>query len=238
MPEGDQKLCSVDGCDRLMYARGVCEAHYRRLRRTGTVGAGRAVGAVPEPKPCMVAACKNTSTERGLCHGHYLRLIRTGDVLRDRPLSRKVNGVCVVDGCTNRATARHLCPAHRARKSKHGDVRADLPIKQVEGTGYVTRHGYRVVPIPRDDRWLVHHNRTEFEHRYVMAKMLGRPLTRDESVHHRNGDRLDNRPENLELWSRYQPKGQRISDKLDYAIELINRYAPEMLRSDSPLKRE
>lgn len=229
----ESRPCSVNGCDRAVYARGVCEAHYRRRLRTGSVDAERPVGSIPKPKQCMVAACTNTSTERGLCHGHYLRLIRSGDVLSDRPLSRQVNGVCIVDGCTNRATARGLCGTHRYRKSKHGDVQADIPIKQVEGTGYVTRHGYRVVPIPREDRWLVHHNRTEFEHRYVMAKMLGRPLTRDESVHHRNGQRLDNRPENLELWSRYQPKGQRVSDKLEYAIELMNLYAPEMLISDS-----
>jgi hypothetical protein len=236
--EDEPKMCSVEGCGRKVYARELCEPHYRRSRRTGNVSTDRPIGATPEPKPCMVTTCTNTSTERGLCHGHYLRLIRTGDVLAERRLSRQVNGLCIVDGCTNRATARGLCSTHRARKSKHGDVKADVPIKQVEGTGYVTRHGYRVVPIPREDRWLVHHNRTEFEHRYVMAKMLGRPLTREESVHHRNGNRIDNRPENLELWSRYQPKGQRVSDKLDYAVELLSLYAPDMLISDPLTKLE
>jgi hypothetical protein len=42
---------------------------------------------------------------------------------------------------------------------------------------------------------------------------------------------LDNRPENLELWSSMQPKGQRFQDKVDWAIEILNRYAPEMLRN-------
>lgn len=60
-----------------------------------------------------------------------------------------------------------------------------------------------------------------------MEEYLGRPLEAKENVHHINGVRNDNRIENLELWSTSQPAGQRAIDKLDWAREIIAKYAPE-----------
>jgi hypothetical protein len=181
------------------------------------------------PKQCSVPGCVRDVKERGWCHGHYQRWKRLGHVQPDRPLGRRTEGTCLVDGCERSIYARHLCAPHYRRRLANGDARPDQPLRApAAGTGYV-QHGYFIVPVPPERRYLVDGDTAAGEHRFVMAQHLGRALRPDESVHHMNGDRLDNRLENLELWSRWQPSGQRVQDKINYAVELLERYRPDLL---------
>ncbi len=67
------------------------------------------------------------------------------------------------------------------------------------------------------------------EHLLVMEKKQGRPVLKTEEVHHRNGMRDDNRSSNLELWTRSQPPGKRVTDMIRFCIKFLRQYALDRL---------
>jgi hypothetical protein len=225
------RTCQEPDCDRSVYARGWCGMHHKRWLRTGSPVRGA------PPRTCTVGGCDRDAKTRGWCHAHYQRWRRDGDVGADRPLRRA--GPCEVDDCDRQRYARGYCGTHDKRLVLTGDVRPEDPIRIVDGQGW-ENHGYWVVTVPEDERWLTRGEREIAEHRLVMARHLGRSLENDEVVHHVNGDRRDNRIENLELWSTAHPRGQRAPDKVAFALAILARYAPEHLAgSDAhPVERE
>lgn len=170
---------------------------------------------------CTVEGCGRKHWAKGFCGRHYRRWSKNGDP--GPANSFRIKGrKCSVPGCERKHCALGLCSMHRARLRDTGSVGQAASIRRGGGKGYVGTNGYKIV---RD--WSRGYGRYAAEHQVVMEKMLGRPLQKGESVHHKNGIRHDNRPENLELWVVTQPSGQRVTDRLTDAVEIMLRYVQD-----------
>jgi hypothetical protein len=201
----EQRTCAHERCGAWFTpARGNQVYHSRACKDRAKAAAHRArVKAANEP--CAWAGCSQASRQAGgLCGMHYRRK-RLGmdmDVPNQRP---RQGTTCSVDGCEKATRARTWCPMHYERWKKYGDPH--MVRKRPNGTVY------------KDPRSGYLYQYKKLQHRTVMEAMLGRALGPDEQVHHKNGIRDDNRPENLELWVKPQLAGQRVEDLVAFVVE-------------------
>jgi len=176
-------------------------------------------------KVCSVIGCERTHYGASFCRSHFNRWKRNGDPGGSHinaPRGKngiKPGGLCIVFECIRSSATRGYCNAHYIRLLKGKAL--DTPLRKRVGNGKGSRwkdkHGYVQVVLPGCRGRIA-------EHRLVMEKHLGRNLLPNESVHHKNGIKDDNRIKNLELWISTQPSGQRVEDLLLWAKDIIQLY--------------
>jgi hypothetical protein len=217
MGNGSRRTCSIAGCSGLHVAHGWCSRHYYRWRTAGDPEAPPLVERRGEQ--CTVEGCSAPVHAKRRCDRHY----REAEHLPK----------CSIEDCERRASVKGLCAGHYSRWYRHGDPLAGRAskVQRVKGTpGRRSRNtgGYIVVHFPEHPNA---HPSSGYvaEHVMVMVEKLGRSLRKGETVHHKNGVRDDNQPENLELWRR-QPAGQRVTDLVAWAEELLRIYGEEVKR--------
>ena len=213
-------ICKEEDCENPHLSRGWCGKHYKQHKKAGHFSPERIKASL-----CGHEGCLRKHYSRGLCEAHSKQRKNgryPSPIVIRAPRGSVHSQKCTVAGCDHRQYAKGLCKGHNVAKSRGREL---VPLRKRRP--YLVpllnpRTGYEEIYVP-NLRGSGRGRRIHY-HRYVMELHLGRPLVEKENVHHINGVRDDNRVENLELWSSSQPSGQRVSDKLAWAREIIALY--------------
>ena len=216
--------CAVKQCERPTHGRALyCAAHLWRINTTGNPGAAeiqapRHVGPRATKQPCVQLECEE-------CHKHFS--VSYSIAYKNGVLSRKF---CSME-CRRNAT--RIAPLNCqqcgkefwVKPSKSGFYRkAKFCSKSCAYESYrkpirSDSNGYAITTVNGRDVYL---------HRQEMENHLSRKLLPDETVHHKDGDRMNWHISNLELWSSRHGKGQRVSDRIESATAFLKEYGIEV----------
>ena len=201
--------CKEEGCEKEAAERlGLCASHYYRHRKK----------ILNTSMPlCSFGGCWNKARSKklGLCDGHNMQK------LQDKPLKPLMRGgyktmYCLFPECKNKNKCRGWCWGHYEQVFKKQIEPKPLKKRnKIQGRWRYNSEGY-VLRISNKKRIL--------QHRAVMEQYIERSLLAHENIHHKNGIRDDNRIENLELWTKSQPPGCRVSDKIAWCKEFLADY--------------
>jgi hypothetical protein len=209
-----KKICSVEGCSDKHRALGYCTMHYMRKRN------GRDMQSLPRYAKRNRTACRELNCEQATQYAGYC--MTHAERYREGPFRQD----CQVDGCSNRCAIFYtgLCRGHQRQRKLGQELQ---PLKRIAPSHGRLKNELGYITIWAPDHPNARKNGRVLEHVAVVSAHIGRALLPEETVHHKNGNRADNRIENLELWSSRHPAGQRVQDKVEFAREILDEGAPE-----------
>lgn len=201
------RVCKVDGCGNKAEVRGLCQKCYDHARYHGEISVNSQIN---RNSVCSEHDCEGKHYARGLCATCYNR---------ERLRGHFTEEICKVESCERGCYAKNLCCKHYYRQLRYGSTSDAVLTRAPNGSGFKNNSGYIIIRIDS-----LYGRKQILEHRHIMSQSLGRELFPDETIHHLNGIRDDNRIENLELMSSSHFSGQRVKDKLAHARKMIERY--------------
>jgi hypothetical protein len=208
------KVCIFEGCQKEMLARYLCSDHYSLALKTKKIGNYPLMRAKPKGSKCSVEECEKKHYAKNLCQQHYRKLRIYGHPLGQKRKKEQAERCCSIVGCDQIHSARNMCDFHyerwRNQRGFDNPKRVWRNAKNVDEIVWTKNHGYITGYL---------NGKPIRQHRLVWEIHNGRELQPFENIHHKNGIRDDNRIENLELWTKPQPCGQRQEDLVDWVLE-------------------
>ena len=202
----------------------MCAAHIARKRKGQDMNSPIPALHRYHGAKCAHPPCDSQAVDIGYCRFHGKRARNGVDLFKKQVHHYDAEGCKWVypNGvrCAARCASYGLCSMHDWRKEKGLDM--DAPkrhAKRPPGTTRTNTDGYQQTK-SSNLKWVP-------THRLVYEKHIGRALEPGEEIHHINGEKADNRLENLELFSSSHPAGQRVIDKIKWAEDILKLYKPQ-----------
>lgn len=105
--------CTVSDCHNPHLAKGLCNTHYRRLRKTGKL----TIDNLPPIKNrgCKVSKCNNKHDSLGYCNKHAYYIRKYGKIQKPKLTFNPDRG-CKIQGCKNKHQSKNMCHKHYERE--------------------------------------------------------------------------------------------------------------------------